>query len=97
MTQLLEVIKVLILLGSMILICHTECHDASCMLQFATRQSIYIYLFILDPVGPMIQRHLQEKYMHSSQLAHRQGLLRYHRILRGTSSNSDSMKASQIS
>ena len=22
---------------------------------------IYIYLFILDPVGPMIQRHLQEK------------------------------------
>ena len=21
----------------------------------------YIYLFILDPVGPMIQRHIQEK------------------------------------
>ena len=54
-----------------------------------------IYLFILDPVGPMIQLHLQEKYMHSSQLAHRQGILHYHTILRGTSSKRVSMQASQ--
>ena len=37
--------------------------------------SIYIYLFILDPVGPMLQRHFQEKYLHSPQVAHRQCLL----------------------
>ena len=35
----------------------------------------YIYLFILAPVGPMIQRHFQEKYGHSPQVAHRQCLL----------------------
>ena len=35
----------------------------------------YIYVFILDPVGPMIQRHFQEKYMHSPHVAHRQCLL----------------------
>ena len=38
-------------------------------------QYLNIYLFILDPVGPMIQHHLQEKYMHSPQVAHRQCLL----------------------
>ena len=31
----------------------------------------YVCLFIPDPVGPMIQHNLQEKYMHSSQVAHR--------------------------
>ena len=36
---------------------------------------LYIYLFILDPVGPMIQSHFQEKYTHSPQVAHRQCLL----------------------
>ena len=57
---------------------------------------MYVCLFIPYPVGPMIQHNLQEKYMHSSQVAHRQCLLTIS-VLRGTSSKSVSMQASQIS
>ena len=52
---------------------------------------MYVCLFIPDPVGPMIQHHVQEKYMQSPQVAH------CGTVLRGTSSKSVSMQASQIS
>ena len=39
------------------------------------RNEIHVCLFIRDPVGPMVQHYLQEQYMHTSQVAHRQCLL----------------------
>ena len=45
----------------------------------------YVCLFIRDPVGPMVQHNLQEQYMHTSQVAHRQCLLTLSQSCVGTS------------